>query len=353
MKWLMCAQSRLKTAAFIDAIRADGECHESSLSIADVLSLCCNLVVLDGEQDVFRFAHLSVREYLEGRTEYSLLSSHRLALERCLKVVTSEIKEHLDRNMSNLVDFSHENMATQNITSPTCSAESNKEFRSSSGFGSYAFVNWPLHYQAVGAKPLPENLWEQLRALLFQGRKTNRLYTTWAVTGSKIYGWKEYSIDSTFYTWILRNLPSTPPTPLFLACFFGLVSLIKDLESRPNIDWNQKNSSGFTALGLAAQYKHLAVVRMLLKNGAGVNAMSRYGTALHLTSSRGHNDIVRHLLHWRADLEAKNHMETQVCGLLRIMGEWRHCSYSLKMEPKSMLRAMTALCCTLRQEMDI
>ena len=92
----MCAESRLITAAFIDAIRADAEGHESALSIADVLSLCCNLVVLDGEQDVFRFAHLSVREYLEGRTEYSLLSSHRLALERCLKVVTSEIKEHLD-----------------------------------------------------------------------------------------------------------------------------------------------------------------------------------------------------------------------------------------------------------------
>ena len=207
-----------------------------------------------------------------------------------------------------MVDSSDEDIPMQNITSPTCSTESHTKFRPSRGFELYAFYNWPLHYKAVEAESLLENLWEQLRAFLFQGRKINRLYTTWAATGREVFSDVTDDTDSfpNCEIWSLDELLSTPPTPLFLACCFGLLSLIQDLESWPTIDWNQKNSEGIGALHLAAEYKHLAVVRMLLKNGADVNAMSDCGTALHFASRRGYNDIVQHLLHCGADLEAKD-----------------------------------------------
>jgi len=60
------------------------------------LNICCNLVVLDAELDVFRFAHLSVREFLEGMDNYSISEIHALAMERCIETLTVE----LDNNRS-------------------------------------------------------------------------------------------------------------------------------------------------------------------------------------------------------------------------------------------------------------
>lgn len=56
-----------------------------NLSAEELLDLCCNFLVLDTELDVFRFAHLSVREYLETKSEYDSESSHALATQFCLR----------------------------------------------------------------------------------------------------------------------------------------------------------------------------------------------------------------------------------------------------------------------------
>jgi hypothetical protein len=90
MKWLIRAHRPLTTIDFIEAIRFDSQGHFSRLSQTDVLDICCNMVVLDSEADVFRFAHLSVREYLESLSEYGLSTAHALALERCLAVYQTD-----------------------------------------------------------------------------------------------------------------------------------------------------------------------------------------------------------------------------------------------------------------------
>ena len=84
LKWLLCAQHQLWTSEFISAISVDLSGHCFSMKKSDVLSICCNLVVHDSEQDTFRFAYLSVREYLEGLPGYSSITAHALALECCL-----------------------------------------------------------------------------------------------------------------------------------------------------------------------------------------------------------------------------------------------------------------------------
>lgn len=83
----MSAQRPLKAGEFIAAVAVDSEGHCFSWNNADILSICCNFVVYDDEQDVFRFAHLSVQEYLEKRQQYTNLATHSLALERCLHVI--------------------------------------------------------------------------------------------------------------------------------------------------------------------------------------------------------------------------------------------------------------------------
>ncbi len=67
MKWLMCAQRPLDADEFLDAISLDLDGNRTSLSPAQLFDMCCNLVVLDRDSNIFRFAHLSVREYLEDK----------------------------------------------------------------------------------------------------------------------------------------------------------------------------------------------------------------------------------------------------------------------------------------------
>jgi hypothetical protein len=64
LKWMLSAQETLDSQAFLLAVFAE-KSDLRSISRPDVLSICCNLVVYDEFTDVFRFAHLSVREYLE------------------------------------------------------------------------------------------------------------------------------------------------------------------------------------------------------------------------------------------------------------------------------------------------
>src|SRR5947209_19882078 len=96
MKWLLCSQRPLKSREFIAAVSVDSEGRYTSLSITNLLHMCCNMVVLDEELDVFRFAHLSVREYLEGREDYTKIEIHILALERCIDTYITELQPELE-----------------------------------------------------------------------------------------------------------------------------------------------------------------------------------------------------------------------------------------------------------------
>ncbi|KAK2468826.1 hypothetical protein H9L39_19588 [Fusarium oxysporum f. sp. albedinis] len=80
--WLLCAQKRLSSAEFLTAVSM--AVPHQQLQSDQILDLCCNLVVLDTQLDTFRFAHLSVREYLEKLEGYGSSFSNALAAETCL-----------------------------------------------------------------------------------------------------------------------------------------------------------------------------------------------------------------------------------------------------------------------------
>jgi len=59
---------------------------ENELSPQVILDICCNLVVLDETLQVFRLAHLSVREFLEKLPEFSSTKSHATVATCCMKI---------------------------------------------------------------------------------------------------------------------------------------------------------------------------------------------------------------------------------------------------------------------------
>ena len=56
----------------------------NQLTKEHILEMCSNMIVFDPTLDTFRFAHLSVREFLEKRAEYTKEATNDLTAERCL-----------------------------------------------------------------------------------------------------------------------------------------------------------------------------------------------------------------------------------------------------------------------------
>ena len=98
LKWLLCAKEELSATVFLQAVTTNLDTDED-ISMNDVLDLCNNLVIYDESLDVFRFAHLSVREFLEKKQEFVVLSCYNVAAECCLLQIIASLgcphTEHL------------------------------------------------------------------------------------------------------------------------------------------------------------------------------------------------------------------------------------------------------------------
>jgi len=277
LKWLVCAQRPLKSQELIAAVSVDSQDTFLSSSVEDLLDTCCNMVVLDLELDVFRFAHLSVREYLESRGDYTLSNVHALALERCLDTYTYRLSR----------------------TPPVDSiVKQNNIFRP------YSTLYWPIHYQSLQSTEMEIGLNGKLHRFLFQDFEAGPSFTEWV---------SDVNESCKFLRWddplniMLRAACSSPPTPLFLACSFSLFSIIEDLSACKNVNWNQQNDERHTGLHLAAMYGHGTAVCEALKNGADIAVKDGDGrTALHWAAKKGQAPIVRLLLEGGMNVAVKD-----------------------------------------------
>ena len=84
LKWLLCTQTEFCAADFLTAVAANLNISDGEISVDSLLELCNNFVVYDEGLDVFRFAHLSVREFLEQLPEFTKVPCYSLAAECCL-----------------------------------------------------------------------------------------------------------------------------------------------------------------------------------------------------------------------------------------------------------------------------
>ena len=137
MKWLLCAQRQMKSSEFCTAV-AMNTVPAEELTNEHVLDLCHNFVVFDDGLDVFRFAHLSVREFLEKRAEYVANSCHLLAAETCLLQFIGS------SNWSAAEAFLQHHYTLDLCGRVASTAEL------SGGFHSYATDFWPRHCHLIG-----------------------------------------------------------------------------------------------------------------------------------------------------------------------------------------------------------
>ena len=280
LKWLLCANRTLQTSEFIAAVSVDSAGHSVTISTNDVLSICCNMVVLDPELNIYRFAHLSVREYLESRHDYSSVKLNELAMERCLDTYISKTDENPS---STLV------VALNHTLRP------------------YAVLYWPVHLSNSGGDHgdnVSVSVTQKAKQFLFPNDIVDPCFKLWSSDAVKLGSSlkREDPLKQKLRAALL------PATPLFLGSTFGWVFIIEHLIKLGFDDWDQRNEAGSSGLHIASGYGHASVVRLMLENGVRASSRGPYGkTALHKAATYGHDTIVSLLLANRADIEAKDH----------------------------------------------
>lgn len=273
LTWLLCAQRPLTTKELIVVTSSELEAHDLQLTRTDVLNLCCNLVIWDAKFDVFRFAHLSVREYLENRMDYASSCLHRIAVKDCLKFCKIKYQDIVDRGRGE---------------------------NSSSIFLDYAATYWVVHYSKI---PLDERrgmLNSEVVEFFFDGNQTNWIFTEWTKDATAI----AQSLERFDVLQMqLSAVSCQRGSPLFTATIFGLLEVVEKIDDLLTMDWDEKNDQGASGLYLAARFGHIEVVRFLLRKGANPNAKGgAYGTPLQAASFAGHAAIVQILLEADADV---------------------------------------------------
>jgi ankyrin repeat protein len=247
LRLLLCARVLFPTDVFLTAIQPQ---RSGPVSAALLLTIASNLIVHDVEQDTFRLAHLSVREYLETRPEYSEMEAHAFGAEICLTQLTKR-KPRSDDQEVDVMEH-------------------------------YAILYGPFHCQFSGEKRVQDELKTLMKSFLMP-----RNFTKWMEVLPSIVN------DPDFYSWgvpweleyQLDDSISSPPSKFLLACAFGFTEVIKD----PKVPTDARNQHGRTGLHLASRYGHDDVVQLLLDKGAKTDVLDTDGKApLYLAVYNGH-----------------------------------------------------------------
>lgn len=196
------------------------------MDINRLLHLCNYLVIEDTESNVIRFAHLSVREFLD--TKFSDGEAHQMIAEACVTACHRGLRE----------DWT---------------ATDARKIRKT--FLGYALERWPTHVKASNQKS-PAG-WEALTAFL----TSRQAYPLWIKYLRIAY----YIPQNQKY---FRYVNSSPANPVFGVAYLGID--IEVMGHWPAEASALQNTSGMSLLHVAAVNDHEKITRKLLAEESAV-----------------------------------------------------------------------------------
>ena len=273
LKWLLVAQRMLEIPEILAAVSIleDGTCL--ILTPQDLLNMTCNLVVEDKALGCFRFAHLSVREYLDTRPEFSNDETHRLLVERCLDHYILEYRnDPLD---------------------------------------SYSALFWPTHYASLGRHARSIVLHAKLRVFLFHGANASGPFQNWR------HDMNDFSPLGELEKGDNRpNLPaaliqlSAAVNPFLTACIYDLPEVLQMqakyyVESFQSLLYRYVPGPlyyGLSGLHIAIISNYSGVAETLLQNGYKSSHCTANGeTPLYIAARCRNTAMIRLLLAYHAN----------------------------------------------------
>ena len=272
--WILHMREPLTPSALLTAV-SNGQ--KSTMQLSELMALCANLVVLDKNCHVIRFAHRSVKEFLERNDAFTGAVAHSLLASTCIEVCSR---------------------------GPVF--ESSLKYPSDD-FYVYAAIYWPVHSNMAEGMAANKDIVNDLTSFIFdEDFDTTLSFDSWLETRGEIV-----SILANHHAMkaALDAIPNGGAGFLFLVSVFGLTSLLrKVLEHVADLDINQKNKHSHTPIYLAAAFGHSAALSLLADLGADVNVQGgKYGSPLHAACFAGHLEAVQTLLKLDANIS---------CGVL-------------------------------------
>ena len=240
------------------------------MTLAKMMDICFNLVVLDSELNVLRFAHISFQEFLETRAEFAPHYVHRVAAESCLDLCLEGLPRGMETDLSPKYNFHH-----------------------------YSAIYWAEHCRITVTNGSDDSINSKMVEFAFDGSDVALAFADWIQEVDKF---KKELPNGHPLIKALYAVIHSGASPLFTACVFGLAPIINDLARATDYDWNQTNDFGQSGLYLAAAAGHRTIVQSLLQRKVFVNILGgKFGHPLHAACFGGHTSIVELLLDHGAD----------------------------------------------------
>ncbi|RPB14650.1 hypothetical protein P167DRAFT_604081 [Morchella conica CCBAS932] len=273
LMWVLCSCRPLSPEELTAMISLQS--NIPTIEIDVLLDMCHNFLKLDQQLNVVRFFHLSVEEFFEMETFFTVFEANAMVAEVSLSILSD-----LDKSIQHTKEY------------PT--------------------FYWMVHFQRCSKESPENNIWGLLRVFFGSLQKPSAVYVSWMESFDNLtstldyhYGIEIPSIHERQYRGSTR-ISRALPLPSCAASMFGFGEMIKDCWDDKDIDPKFQNPDGESLLYLASQYGHEAVTYILLERGADVNAQGgEYGNALLAAAYGGHEKIVQMLLDGGADVNAQ------------------------------------------------
>jgi ankyrin repeat protein len=252
----------------------------------DLFRSCEPFVLLNPNDNTLRLIHQTARDYLLA----DLFPEHQIE--------ENELNRHIMDTCLRFLQIENQKIGQQLIYQDTLNTSSEsrrialREHLSTVQFLEYAVFQWPKHARAIASGVLETYDW----GTFFLGSN-----------GQFLDSWVR------LYWAYVRPLEDPPGfQAIHVAGFFGLESLLlwllKNSDSSPLLDIDQKDLTGATALHWAATNGHESILPILIKRGANPDTADRAGhTPLMMAAMNGHVRIVNLLLERGAKAETKAH----------------------------------------------
>ncbi|KAI3600420.1 hypothetical protein WG66_001747 [Moniliophthora roreri] len=209
--WLLVGQKILHTSTFLAAISANpmrwmhSEEPPEEVKAEEVLAICRNLVVHDEALDTFRFAHPSVREFLESLDDFTSIRCHSHLAETCLV---------------HLIDASSTRNGAQFLSDNYGIHEA---LPSTPGLLDYAVYRWPAHcvQSGVGNDASRSQVTKVFDFFMSDDSESGSSSAFW------VNEYRAYSVGAVSRALSMTSQKDTKSRSFLIACWLGFVDYIR------------------------------------------------------------------------------------------------------------------------------
>lgn len=199
---LLCAQETLSPEALVHAIAKTCSQYKEKLTLDKMIDIYLNLIVLDSELNILRFAHIFFQEFLETRAEFTPHNVHRVAAATYLNFCLEGFSRGTKSELSPRNHFHH-----------------------------YSAVYWAEHCRIAVVDETDHLITNKMKEFVFDGSDVTLIFIDWMQEVNHLI--KRLPNDHPLGK-ALNSALHSGGSPIFTACVFGLASIVDHLAQGPD-----------------------------------------------------------------------------------------------------------------------